>query len=194
MNSPEQPKGTDQVEAFKPAYAPQPPEVLPVITTPELSQRVSVYERTQEADQRNAENPQTLFQKITGENKPFTEVDIAQEQAQEDDDALSAEKAAAEAAEAAAAEERASVEQAEQEQGRLAELAERNAKIEADVAEELKQEAELRKRLTQSSQIWITPGRHVPNPSYLTEEQIEAQVQQFRSDWLANAESSQKAA
>ena len=173
----------DKAEAFEPAY--KPAEVEPKSVEQLRDEEVAM--RTDVVNEINANNPRSLVDKSTGGNKPMTEVGLAHELALTDNTAFDAEKAATEKAETDAATEQARVEQ-EQETARLEK--ERQAKSDAEKAEmqaaleeHWKQRDELAKRLTKPSQIWIGVGQHVNNPDFLNESQIDAQLQQFDSDW-----------
>jgi hypothetical protein len=198
-NGPEQDPTVEKKEAFVPAFKPEEAEPK----TDEEIRSEYVGERTARAadwteknnqltDQLNAERPpRGIVDKLTGRNTPYeyqaplTERDIAEVDANADNEAFDAEKVANEKAEADATAEQARAEQERLEKERQATSEKERAEIEAAVNEHMKQKAELRKRLTRPSQIWTGPGRHYNNPDFLTESQIGEQLKEFDADWEA---------
>lgn len=187
-NSPEQgpqESTVDKDEAFEPAY--KPPEDEPKTTEQLRDEEVAM--RTGVVNEINAVNPRSMIDKLLGENKPQTEVGLAQTLAIEDNRAFDTEKAASEKTEADAATEQARVEQEQEqerlEKERLAKDAQEKAEMQAAFDEHWKQRDELHKRLTKPSQIWIGVGKHVNNPDFLSESQIDTELKQFDSDWEA---------
>ena len=185
-DTPEQATAADKAEAFEPAYKPAEDEPKTV----EQLRDENVAMRTDVVNEINANNPRSIVDKLLGENKPQTEVGLAQTLAIEDNRAFDAEKAASEKAEADAATEQARVEQEQEaerlEKERQAKDEQEKAEMQAEFDEHWKQRDELRKRLTRPSQIWTGPGQHYNNPDFLNESQIgcESICDSFKKSWL----------
>ena len=181
-DSPEQDPTIEQAEAFEPAY--KPPEDEP--KTVEQLRDEEVAMRTGVANEMNANNPRSIIDKLTGYNKPSTEVSVAHASALEDNVAFDAEKITHEQEEADAVAEQARVEQERLEKERQAKSDAEKAEMQAALEEHWKQRDELRKRLTKPSKYWAGPGQQEHNnPDFLTESQIDTELKKFDSDWEA---------